>query len=429
MSPAAPTPDVTQTHYAVVTDVNEAPTAINYANQVTTLAENASTAGGVKVADLSVTDDALGTNAFAVTGADAASFEIRNGNELFFIGASPNFEAKSSYSVSVTADDAGVGATPDVTRAFTLNVTDVNEAATAINYANQITTLAENASTAGGVKVADLSVTDDALRTNAFAVTGADAASFEIRNGNQLFFIGASPNFEAKSSYGVSVTADDAGVGATPDVTRAFTLNVTDVNEAPPAVSFANQAALAENAAIGTGVKVADILTTDDALGSETLSLSGADAGSFEIRNGNELYFIGSSPNFEAKSSYSVTVAADDNTVGATPDVTQGFTLNVTDVNEAPTGVGLADQVVLAENTVIGSGVKVADILISDDALGSETISIGGADGARSRCQRQRALLCGCIAQFRSEVVVRLVSQSRRHDRRLHARRHAGIQP
>src|SRR5262249_31915373 len=161
---------------------------------------------------------------------------------------------------------------------------------------------------------------------------GADAASFEIRNGNQLFFIGTSPDFEAKGSYNVSVTADDTSVGSTPDVTRSFALTVSDVNEAPTAVSFANPTALAENATIGTGVKVADILITDDALGSETLSLSGADAGSFAIRNGTELYFTGSSPNFEAKSSYSVTVSADDTTVGSTPDVSQSFTLSIADV-------------------------------------------------------------------------------------------------
>ena len=36
------------------------------------------------------------------------------------------------------------------------------------------------------------------------------------------------------------------------------------------------------------GIKVADIVVTDDALGTETLTLSGADAASFEIV-GNEL--------------------------------------------------------------------------------------------------------------------------------------------
>ena len=66
------------------------------------------------------------------------------------------------------------------------------------------------------------------------------------------------------------------------------------------------------------------------------MSLSGADAGDFEIRNETELYFTGASPDYEAKSTYNVTVSADDTSVGGTPDASQNFTLNITDVNEAP---------------------------------------------------------------------------------------------
>ena len=80
---------------------------------------------------------------------------------------------------------------------------------------------------------------------------------------------------------------------------------------------------------------VADIVVSDDALGSETLTLSGADSAFFELR-GNALYFIGASPNFEAKASYAVTVEADDPAVGGAIDAQATFMLNVTDVNEAP---------------------------------------------------------------------------------------------
>jgi hypothetical protein len=68
------------------------------------------------------------------------------------------------------------------------------------------------------------------------------------------------------------------------------------VNEAPTAVSFANTVtAIDENVTVGAGIKVADVVVSDDALGSATLSLSGADAAFFELR-GNALYFIGRQP-------------------------------------------------------------------------------------------------------------------------------------
>ena len=107
------------------------------------------------------------------------------------------------------------------------------------------------------------------------------------------------------------------------------------MNEAPTALSFANTVtAIDENVTVGTGIKVADVVVTDDALGSETLTLSGADSAFFELR-GSELYFIGASPDFETKASYAVTVEADDPTVGGAIDTQATFTLGINDLFES----------------------------------------------------------------------------------------------
>ena len=53
-------------------------------------------------------------------------------------------------------------------------------------------------------------------------------------------------------------------------------------------MAFANPTtALDENTDTASRIKVADIVVTDDGLGSETLTLSGADATSFEIDGRN----------------------------------------------------------------------------------------------------------------------------------------------
>ena len=52
------------------------------ANTVTNLAEDASTASRIKVADIVITDDALGTNDLSLSGDDSALFEIV-GTELY----------------------------------------------------------------------------------------------------------------------------------------------------------------------------------------------------------------------------------------------------------------------------------------------------------------------------------------------------------
>ena len=85
-----------------------------------------------------------------------------------------------------------------------------------------------------------------------------------------------------RRSYIVTVEADDPAVGGAIAAQATFTLSVTDLNEAPTAVVRQHRCGIDENAAVGTGIKVADVVVTDDALGSETLSLSGADAAFFE---------------------------------------------------------------------------------------------------------------------------------------------------
>jgi hypothetical protein len=109
-----------------VSNVNQAPTAVALANATASIAENTSTASHIKVADINVTDDALGSNTLALTGTDAAFFEIV-GNALYLkAGTVLDFESKSSYAVAVTVDDPTLGGTPDaISTTYTLNVSNV----------------------------------------------------------------------------------------------------------------------------------------------------------------------------------------------------------------------------------------------------------------------------------------------------------------
>lgn len=107
------------------------------------------------------------------------------------------------------------------------------------------------------------------------------------------------------------------------------------LNAAPTAVVLTpSSASLAENASTSSATELSTITITDDGLGTNTLSLSGADAASFEIVSGKLSLKAGVALDFETKSSYSVRVNVDDTTVGSTPDVFADFTLTVTDVVE-----------------------------------------------------------------------------------------------
>lgn len=111
--------------YAPSSATNQPPTAITLNNTVTSIIENTSTASPLKVADIVVTDDGLGTNSITISGADAASFEVI-GTALFIkAGTVLDFETKTSYVITVNVNDITVGTDPDASVNYTLNVTDV----------------------------------------------------------------------------------------------------------------------------------------------------------------------------------------------------------------------------------------------------------------------------------------------------------------
>lgn len=114
---------------AVQLALNEPPTALALTNTITSLAENTSTTSRIKVADIVITDDALGNNVITLAGADAASFEV-DGTELFLkAGTVLDFESKTSYDVSVSVSDPSLPGSTPVSAAFTLNIDEVDDPA------------------------------------------------------------------------------------------------------------------------------------------------------------------------------------------------------------------------------------------------------------------------------------------------------------
>jgi uncharacterized protein YjiK len=413
------------------TPVNQAPTAVTFGNPVISIADKTSTTARVKVADITVTDDGLGTNNLTLTGTDAAAFEIFSNGLYVKAGTAIDFKTKPSYSVTVNVDDTTVGATPDLTRAFTLAVTDPNAIPTigsifvtevapwssgnspigadwfeltnnskaAINIAGwkfddnsnsfaAAATLDGITSIGAGesvvfVDVQTVAAASDAFKTNWF---GANVpAGFRIgtyngvgsglsTGGDAVNIYNAVGDLQANVVFGISpavtpfATFDNAAlqnnttistlsaVGANGAVSIVDSLSNTEigspgkiatvaapVNKAPTAVLLTNLVdRLAENSSKTARVRVADIAVTDDGLGTNTLSLAGADASAFEIFN-NALYVkSGTNLDYETKNSYSVSVNVDDPTVGATPDATKTFILSLTDVVEPTLFSGVA---------------------------------------------------------------------------------------
>ena len=369
----------------VVTDVNEAPTAVSLEDAVTRLPENSDTSDRIQVATLRVTDDATGQNDVTLVGADADHFEV-DGDVLYLRAGTPlNFETKASYAVTVSVQDSSIEGSSPVSTPFSLTLTDVNDAPTGVGLSNTVTSLPENSDTRTRIRVATISVSDDATGSNTLSLSGLDAWFFEIAGGELYLKAGTSLDFESKPSYEVTVLAADSGVVGSSPASTDFNLIVTDVNEAPTSVWLEGvPGGLPEDTPTNLPFLVATIMVNDDALGRNTYSLSGADASLFEIL-GNGVYIkTGTALDYETKRSYDLNIhAVDSNLVGSSP-VGSSWRLSVTDVNEAPTAVTITPtRTSLSDSSSTSNPILVATIAITDDALGTNTVSLSGEDEAK----------------------------------------------
>jgi hypothetical protein len=349
-----------QTISVTVSDANEAPTAVTLTGATTSLAEDTDTTSDIKIADIEITDDALGAETLGLTGTDADKFKIV-GTELFLTaGTVLDAETASSFDVQVTADDVTIGAANSIeatSALFTLTITDVDEAPTIISSATPAA-VAENTTT-----VLTPAANDPEGETAVFSVEGGENGDlFEIDGSGDLAFK-AAPDYEALADTDNDGTSDplEVVIRATDPTDPALfdeqTISVTvaDANEAPTAVTLTGATtSLAEDTDTTSDIKIADIEITDDALGAETLGLTGTDADKFKIV-GTELFLTaGTVLDAETASSFDVQVTADDVTIGAANSIEATsalFTLTITNVDEAPTIISSATPAAVAENT------------------------------------------------------------------------------
>ena len=345
-----------------ITNVNEAPSTPTTNNGNVTFNENTVGDTGVRFASTDPDGDSVAF-VFQATGtAVFGKYSIQNGNQLW-VSTALNFEVDPQASLAIVAVANGQASAP-LTQLLTVG--NVNEAPT--NTSQTSKALAENSG--AGTVVASLSGTDPEGQVLTYSTIGAP--SFIAVSGTNLVLSSASLNFEAASSYNFTIRATDTA-GLVSDVT--FTLSVTDVNEAP-VITSASQASIAENA--GPNTVIANFAATDPENQAITYSL--INAPSFFDINGTNLRLLSSSLNFEATTSYSFTVRATDSG-GLTSD--QWFTVNITNVNEAPSNIRDGDGS-FGGSVVEGAGGYTGVRVQADDPEGAGTLTYSITGGNSS---------------------------------------------
>jgi parallel beta-helix repeat protein len=106
---------------------NQAPT-FTFTPTLTQIAENTNTNAAIKVGDIFVHDDGLGTNDLTIEGTDKAKFSIV-GNEVFLNANTVlNHEAQDQFDIRFELDDPSIGTTTEQEEAFAFSILDINEA-------------------------------------------------------------------------------------------------------------------------------------------------------------------------------------------------------------------------------------------------------------------------------------------------------------
>ena len=304
---------------------NRAPTFAARSPTPRSVAENAAvgTAVGAPVNATDPDGDAL---RYSLGGNDAGSFTLGDGGQLR-TGAVLDYEARATYSVIVAARDAdGASASIEVAIA----VTDESEAPSFPEGASTTRSVAENtpSGTAIGAPVVATDPDGDAL---SYELGGADAASFTVGADGQLR-VEAALDYETRSTYAVTVTADDGRGGSAAIEVTVEIADVVDENKAPTFDEGASTTrSVAENTHAGTAIGT-PVAATDPDRDALTYRLGGNDAGSFALGDGAQLQ-TRAALDYETKSAYSVAVTADDGEGGS---ATIEVSIAVTNVDERP---------------------------------------------------------------------------------------------
>ena len=145
-------------------------------------------------------------------------------------------------------------------------------------------------------------------------------------------------------------------------------------NETSPATfySISEFLSLPEDTDVSVRIKLADILVTDDGLGTNALNLSGTDAGLFEI-DGTELYLsAGVNLDYETDNSLDVIVEINDAGLDPNPNDSVALAISVLDVNEVP----VAGSVMVQRPQNVPIKLLIEDILLNASDVDGDVLTL-----------------------------------------------------
>lgn len=305
---------ITQGEKTSSADVTVTIEAVNDPPSIDTASTIQVTENQTAVAIITVSDVDEDDLTLTLSGTDSESFDLSTDNILSF-REPPDFETKSSYSITLYLTDGA----EIVTKDLAISITNVNDIAPTIS-SDAVFNAAENQTAIGTVIASDQD--GDNL---VYSVISNDIT---ISSQGILAFIEA-PNYEAKDTYNSIVRVGDGENITTQDIT----VLIKDVNDAP--VIYANTSIeVNEN-----NIEITNINANDEDADTLSYSIIGGPDKLLVNIDQNGLLSFDTAANYESPTDdnednlYIVTVLVSD----GNSESSSFFNITVKNVNEAPT--------------------------------------------------------------------------------------------
>jgi gliding motility-associated-like protein len=386
----------TQTFTITINSINNAPSFVKGADP--TILEDASAqteANWATVISAGPSDESSQTLSFGLTNTNNALFSVQPAiSTTGTLTYTPASNASGSATVNVTlSDDGGTanGGIDNSTQSFTITVNSVNDAPTFTKGLDQVVSEGASAqSISNWATSISAGPPDESSQTLLFGLTNTNNALFSVQPAlSTTGTLTYTPAANTSGSATITVMLSDNGGTANGGVnnsSQTFTITVNSINNAPSFVKGVNQIVLEDASAQSINNWATSISAGPADESSQTLS--------FGLTNTNNALFsvqpaisttgtLTYTPAPNASGSATVTVTLSDNggtANGGIDNSTQTFTITINSVNDAPSFVKGANQIILEDASAQSISNWATSISAGPADESSQTLSFGLAN-------------------------------------------------